>query len=234
MVNLRRFQREFLARAVDPAIDICALSLPRGNGKSFLAGHILARCMTPGDVLHQPGKEYVQCAGSLEQARMVYGFVRATLEPTGEYRFIDSVTRLGITHVATNTKLRVISSNGKTAMGLVNVPLAVCDEPGSWEIAGGQLMWDALTGAQGKPGSPLKIIIIGTLAPMATGAGHWWYDMVEGGSRASTYVMALQGDAETWDSWPTIRRANPLTNLPGNDGADFRAKLLVLQRRLVL
>ena len=157
---------------------------------------------------------------------MVYGFVRATLEPTGEYRFIDSTTRLGITHKASNTKLRVISSNGKTAMGLVNVPLAVCDEPGSWEIAGGQLMWDALTGAQGKPGSPLKIIIIGTLAPMATGAGHWWYDMVEDGSRASTYVMALQGDAETWDSWPTIRRANPLTNLPGPDGADFRAKLL--------
>ena len=26
-------------------------------------------------------------------------------------------------------------------------------------------MWDALRGALGKPGSPLKIIIIGTLAP---------------------------------------------------------------------
>ena len=32
-------------------------------------------------------------------------------------------------------------------MGLVNVPLVVADEPGSWEIGGGQLMWDALTGA---------------------------------------------------------------------------------------
>ena len=54
---------------------------------------------------------------------MVYGFVRAALEPTGEYRWIDSITRLGITHKESNTKLRIISSNGKTAMGLVNVGL---------------------------------------------------------------------------------------------------------------
>ena len=73
----------------------------------------------------------------LEQARMTYAFVRMALEPTGEYRFIDSATRLGITHRESNTKLRAISSNGKTAFGLVNVPLAVIDEPGGLEIVGG-------------------------------------------------------------------------------------------------
>ena len=221
-VQLRPFQREFLKHVDDPAIDICALSLPRGNGKSFLAAHVLARCLTPSDPWFQHGKEMVQCAGSIEQARMVYGFIRAALEPTGEYRWIDSVTRLGVTHKETNTKLRVISSNGKTAMGLVNTGIAVADEPGSWEIAGGQLMWDALTGAQGKPGSRLKIVVIGTLGPAATGAGHWWWDLVHDGSRGSTYVQALQGDRETWDQWQTIRKANPLTAI----SADFRAKLL--------
>ena len=219
---LRPFQRRFIRSALAPGIDTAALSLPRGNGKSFLAARILTRCLTPGDAFHQQGKEYVQCAGSIEQARMVFNFVRQDLEPSGEYRFIDSITRLGITHKPTNTKLRVISSNGRTAMGLVNVPLAVCDEPGSWEITGGQLMWDALTGAQGKPGSPLKIIIIGTLAPQATGAGHWWWDLVHDGSKASTYVYALQGETETWDHWNTIRKANPLTAI----SPEFRAKLL--------
>ena len=220
-MKLRRFQTEFLRRALSPEVNIAALSLPRGNGKSFLAAHIIARCLTPGDALFQPGKEVVQCAGSIEQARMVYGFVRAALEPTGEYRFIDSITRLGITHKDSNTRLRVLSSNGKTAMGLVNVPLAVCDEPGSWEIAGGLLMWQALTGALGKPGSPLRIIIIGTLAPQATAAGHWWWDLVHDGTRGSTYVMALQGDADTWDQWNTIRKANPLTAI----SPDFRRQL---------
>ena len=208
-------------------MDIAALSLPRGNGKSFLAAWILRRCLTPGDPLFQTGKEVVQCAGSIEQARMVFGFIRRELEPTGEYRFIDSSTRIGITHKATNTRLRVISSSGKTAMGLVNTSFAIADEPGSWQIQGGALMWDALTGALGKPGSKLKIIVIGTLAPSATGSGHWWWDLIHDGSKRSTYVMSLAGDAETWDSWSTIRKANPLVAID----AGFRRKLLGGKRR---
>ena len=104
----------------------------------------------------------------------------------------------------------------------VNVKVCVADEPGSWEIAGGQLMWDALTGALGKPGSPLKIIVIGTLAPSAKGSGHWWWDLIHDGTKRSTYVMSLQGNRETWDKWATIRKANPLTAIDGN----FRRKLL--------
>ena len=222
MIKLRPFQKEFLRRALARDVDIAAMSGPRGSGKSFLAAHIITRALTPGDSLFQPGKEVVQCAGSIEQARMVYGFVRQALESTGKYRFIDSTTRLGITHRESNTKLRIISSNGKTAMGLVNVSLAVADEPGSWETGGGLLMWDALTGALGKPGSPMKIIVIGTLAPAARGAGHWWWDLIHDGTNRSTYVMALQGDAATWDKWSTIRKANPLTAI----SPDQRRKLL--------
>ena len=91
--------------------------------------------------------------------------MRAELEPTGRYRFLDSHTRIGIVHKATNTRLRVIGSNGKTAMGLVGCPWAVADEPGSWETNGGTLLYDAIETAKGKPGSPLRAIFIGTLAP---------------------------------------------------------------------
>ena len=55
LMQLRRFQKEFLDKALAPGIDIAALSLSRGNGKSFLAGHILTRCLTPGDVLTSAG-----------------------------------------------------------------------------------------------------------------------------------------------------------------------------------
>ena len=44
---------------------------------------------------------------------------------------------------------------------------------------------------------------------MATEAGHWYYDMVKTGTKGSVYVQKLQGDADTWDSWATIRKANP-------------------------
>ena len=165
--------------------------------------------MTPGDQLFEEGAEYLLCAASLEQARNVYRPIRAELEPTGDYRFIDSVTRLGITHKPTNTKLRVMSSNGKTAFGIVGTPLLVADEMGSWEVVGGGLMHDAITTAMGKPESSLRVIYIGTLAPLGA-PGHWWYDLVDAGTQGSTYIQSLVGDAETWDKWPTIRKANPL------------------------
>ena len=219
--KLRRFQKRFIKAVESQDYDTVALSGPRGLGKTFIAAHVLARCMTPGDVLHQPGREYILGAASLEQARLTYGFIRAELEPRGGYRWIDSATRLGATHVKTNTKLRAISSNAKTSFGLVNVPIVVIDEPGALELAGGQMLSDSLFTAQGKPGSDLKIILIGTLAPMATSQGHWWFDLIEAGTTGTVHVQTFQGDGE-WDKWNTIRKANPLTAI----SKPFRDKLL--------
>ena len=224
LVKLAGFQKRFLARAVAADVDTAALSIPRGNGKSWLAAHILTRCLTPGDALYVPGAEYLLCAASIEQARIVFRFARADLEPGGGYRFMDSTTRIGAVHLETNTRLRVLSSNGKTSMGVVNCPILVADEPGSWEVNGGQLMWDAIATAQGKPGSPLRVIIIGTLAPAESG---WWHDLVDDGSRGSTYVQALRGkldpdDELWWTRWPEIARCNPLSRIDAN----FRRKLL--------
>ena len=207
MIELRRFQRRFLSRALAPGIRTACFSLPRGEGKSTLAGYILERCLTPGDALFVEGAEYLLGAASMEQARNTFRPIRAELEPTGAYQFLDSQMRLGITHKVTNTRLRVMSSNGKTAFGIVGVPLIVLDEPGSYEIVGGQLMNDAVTTAQGKPDSALRAVYIGTLAPARAG---WWHDLIEGGSDGSTYVQALRGDPDKWDKASEIRRCNPL------------------------
>lgn len=220
MTELRGFQKRFVKGALAPGVDVSALSIARGNGKSWLAAHLLTRALTPGDDLHVPGSEYLLCAASLEQARLCFRFIRADLEPTGAYRFIDSVTRLGITHKESNTRLRVLSSNGKTAMGIVKCPLLIADEPGSWEATGGTLMFDAIVTAIGKPDSPMKAVFIGTLAPST---GGWWHDLVKDGSKPTTYVQALQGNAEKWDTWSEIRRCNPLTAV----SADFRKRLRV-------
>ena len=218
-MKLRPFQRRFIAGATRPGIDTAALSMPRGNGKSWLAGHLVARILDPDDKLFRAGTESVLCAASIEQARVVFRFARATLEPLGGYRFLDSATRAAITHRPTNTRLRVIGSNGKTAMGLVGCPWAICDEPGAWEVNGGRLLHDAIEGAKGKPGSPLRSLYIGTLAPAMAG---WWHDLIDDGTHGSAFVMALRGNPKRWDSWHEIRRCNPLTMI----SADFRRKLL--------
>ena len=50
--QLRGFQKRFIKGALAPGIDVAALSIPRGNGKSWLAADLLRRCLTPGDELH--------------------------------------------------------------------------------------------------------------------------------------------------------------------------------------
>ena len=225
-IDLRRFQRRFLDAALAPAVDVACLSIPRGNGKSFLAAHVLTRCLTPGDVLFEAGKEYLMLAASLTQARIVFRFVRGALDGKKGYRFEDSTLRIGVTHVPTKTRLRVVSSNAKQAFGIVDTPLVVGDEPGAWLTAQGTLMADALETALGKPGSPMKVLYIGTLAPSTSG---WWHDLIAGGSRGSIHVTALQGDRETWDSWQTIRKANPLTAI----SPEFRRKLLAARPRII-
>ena len=220
-MKLRPFQQRFIKGAFAPGIDTAALSLPRGNGKSWLAGWLVARALHPGDPMHKAGAEVVLLAASLEQARIVYNFVRQALENTSkDYAWLDSSTRIGIKHKTSRTRLRVLSSKAKSAFGLVGCPLLVADEPGAWETIGGQQMADAIFTAQGKPNSNLRVILIGTLAP--SGSSGWWADLVGAGSNRTTYVQSLRGDPEKWDKWPEIRRCNPLAEI----SATFRSKLL--------
>ena len=219
MFELRPFQKTFIKRALSPNVDTAALSLPRGNGKSSLAGHLAARLLTPGDELFRVGSESVAIAATLEQARIVYRVCRDILGDNRDYRLSDSLTRIQITHKPSKTVLQVRSSNAKGALGLLNCPMVIADEPGAWGVHEGEEMYDAILTAMGKPGSPLKAIFIGTIAPAQDGS--WWPELIAAGSVGTTYVQVLQGDADTWDRWSTIRKANPLSTFP-----ELRVKLL--------
>ena len=218
-MQLRRFQTDFLRNAMRPDIDMACLSLPRANGKSWLAAHLAARVLDPDDELFRAGTESVVIAPSLAQGRIVYRFVRDMLGDDTDYRFADSFTLVQIVHKPTKTVLQVRSSNAKGALGLVNTPWAIIDEPGAFNVNEGEAMFDAISTATGKPGSPLKALFIGTLAPAK---GGWWHDLVQGGSEGSTYVKLLQANPDKWDQWNEIRKCNPLTAI----SADFRRKLI--------
>ena len=184
-----------------------------------MCGDLLARVLNPSDSLFRSGTESVLMSGSIEQCRIIFRFVRAELEHDSDYRFLDSATRCAILHRPTNTRLRVVGSNAKTTFGLVGCPYAVIDEAGSFEVRGGSLLWDAVVTSLGKPGSPMKVLAVSTLAPSTEG---WWVDLVEGGSQGSTYVQSIVGDPDKWDQWPEIRRCNPLSAVSKR----FRQRLL--------
>ena len=118
MTALLPFQKRFISAATRPGTDIACWSAPRGNGKTFLASQILTRVLTPTDKMFVKGAESILVAGSVEQARICYRFVCAELDGIDGYKYQDSANRIGIRHVATGTRLRVLSSSGKRAMGL--------------------------------------------------------------------------------------------------------------------
>ena len=204
-LKLLPFQRRFVAGAMRDGIRTAALSIPRGGGKSSLAGIMAADALKSA----KPHQEIALVAGSLEQGRIVFKVVRRLLGESG-YRYLDSTTKVGIT-APNGAKLRVQASSGRTAMGLMSVPLVIADEPGAWQVRDGELLWDAIVTAQGKPESSLRCVLIGTLAPMGQ-PGHWWHELVASGSRGSVYVQALQGDPKKWSQWREIKRVNPLMN----------------------
>ena len=173
-----------------------------------MTGWLVSRALTPGDSLFIPGSESVLFSGSIEQCRLVYRQAVKFLDRPDDYRLVDSATRVAVTHKRTGTRLKAIGSNPKTSLGLVDTPFAILDEPAALHETGGTALFDAILTAQGKAGSRLKMIAIGTLAPATD--GNWWPELVERGSHGSTYVQLMQGRADRWRHWREIVRVNPL------------------------
>ena len=213
--TLLTFHAEWVKSSFHPDIQISALSVPRGNAKTWLFGWLGACALTPGSPLWREGVEVLGVSASFEQSRVMMNFVRESLEGNGElYRSLDSGQRLAMTHTNTNTKMRILSSSGKRAMGLSQFHTIFADEPGAWEARGGTLMFDALRTSLGKL-KEQRLLLIGTRAP--ADPDGWWPSMLDAGSGNGTHVEVLSApDDEQWDSWPTIRKVNPLINVNEN------------------
>ena len=216
------FHRSWISSAFAPDVAVAALSCPRGNAKTQLAARLAALSISPGSPLFESGIEVLAVSASLEQSRVLLSFVREALGVRGEvdYRWLDSGQRLAVTHKATGTKLRVLSSSARRAMGLAQFSTIFADEPGSWEARGGRLMFDALRQSLGKRQAQ-RLVLIGTRAPAEPGS--WWPSLLDSGSGPGRHVTVLAAPPEEpWDAWPTIRKCNPMVN----SSASLRATLL--------
>ena len=187
-------------------VDIAALSVPRGNGKSWLCGKLVARSISPGDPLFDEGVENVLVAASRPQAGIVLEFARSVLGESEDYRWrID-----GVVHKDTRTRVRVISSDSRRALGLgANVRIVIADEPGAWSPTAGRRLWDAITTALGK--RKMTVVAVGTLAPAPlTGPASWWPSFVASGSGDGRHIALLQANEEKWTDFDEVLRVNPV------------------------
>ena len=206
-------QRQAIRAVRNPDVREVVISAPRGWGKSTFAAHVCRWLLDPDDRLYVPGSESVIVSGSITQCRIVFRILRGLLEPDGpgtnpDFQFCDSANRLYVERRQCGTRLRGHGSNGRTLMGLVGCPMVICDEPGSWELAGGSLVHDAIRTAASKSGSPLKSVYVGTLAPGAGDPSHWFHRLVTNSS-PSRYNDLIQGSPSRWDDFRHLRSLNP-------------------------
>ena len=209
-MELQPFQRRFLKAYQSGQYDLLALSLPRGNGKSTLAAAMLREAFV-GE-WSKPDDEILLVSGSIDQARAVWRPFRASLDDYPGLRWMDSARDLRVYREDNGSRARIMSSSGRRAMGIVGTSLVIGDEPAAWNPQDGAVLYDALTTALAKPDSPLKVVLIGTLAPAPEGS--FWPSLVEAGTdrAARRYVQSIAGDPAKWQSVEELRRANPLVS----------------------
>ena len=206
--GLLPFQAEFVAAVCrkERPVEIAALSVPRGNGKSWLCGNLVARSLTPGDPLHEPAVENVVVASSRPQAAIVMEFARAALGESDGLRWRKD----GVEHIETRARARVISSDSRRALGLgAHVRLVIGDEPGAWPPTAGKRLWDAITTALGK--RRMTVIAVGTLAPAPmTGPASWWPRIRGSGKRGRLPRLSIAGESKAVEGIFEVLRVNPV------------------------
>ena len=207
-LDLQPFQRRFLRGAFAPGVTVGALCAARGSGKTELIGRIGAQVVIPGSPLFRQEHEAVVFAGSMRQAKAVYKAARRAVPAGVKVRKRDSNQETCLIG-PDGTKLNVFPSSGKRALGLgANEHLLICDEPASWNVRDGDLLWSAVTQSLGKL-EDQRVLVIGTLSPAEPDS--WWPRLVAAGSDASTYVQVHRaGKDDAWDSLRAAERANPL------------------------
>ena len=143
-------------------------------------------------------------------SRTVVRLLLDELEQLGalaHYRIQDNSQGVRIVHKKSRTRLSVIPCTSKGATGIVGSDFCLCDEPGSWPKNDGEILYSTLQSSLGKPGSKLKIIYVGTVAPSEFG---FWPDLVASTGDPSVFIDRRQADPKKWHLASEIKRLNPL------------------------
>ena len=180
--KLLAWERDFIRGAFHPSVQVAALSVGRGNGKTCVAAALAAAALD--GPLAVPRGQTIVAASSLNQSRILNDHVRAFLEAThgpltraNGWRAVNSPNMVSITRLETGAEMRAIAADPARAHGLAP-SLILADEPAQWPRSFGPRLWAALqTGLGKQPDS--RAILLGTRP--VTGAGHFFEALLEDG-----------------------------------------------------
>ena len=199
------WESKFLRGALSPGVDVAALSVGRGNGKTTLTAAV-AHAALCGPLAVDRG-EITIVASSFEQARLTFDHVCSfigyeNLKDRNHYRLWDSAQLARLRCLAHGTQLRCLASDPRRMHGIAPV-LALCDEPAQWEGAKSDKAYAALQTSMGKI-EGARLIALGT---RPVGSSHWFSQLLDGGADYSQSHRASADDP--FDDPTTWAKANP-------------------------
>lgn len=182
-LKLAPFQKQFVRGALDPAVNVAAFSIGRGNAKTALASGIALGALT-GAWDRQPRREILIAARTADQGRIAWqfaaGFARSLPEEMQKALTFRRSPRLEIEFAGDGGGhvLRVLPADGRTSLGTAPT-LVLMDERGHWQRDQGDELEHALLSGLGKRGG--RALIISTSAPDDAHPFSKWLDEEQAG-----------------------------------------------------
>jgi phage terminase large subunit-like protein len=205
-LRLAAFQRQFVEGALADGVNIAALSVARGNGKTGLAA-ALAVTHLLGQWGAQPQREVTIAARTRDQGQVAFGFCRAFIEAMPELAGCYTLRKNPILEIELDAPdgphlLKAVAGTGKSILGGA-ATLAILDERAAW-LSRGAEMEAALLTSLGKRGG--RALIISTAAPDDGNDFSRWLDTPPRGCYVQEHRAAEGLPA---DDWPSLLQANP-------------------------
>lgn len=201
------FQERFIRGALDPDIQVSALSIGRSNGKTMLGA-----ALTLGAVMgvwdNQPKRECILAAKTKEQARIAWNYVLGLIETLPEEEQeqfkIRQAPRLEIEFYGNGGGIiKAIAADGANALGMAPV-WCLMDERGFWPDDKGDRLESALLSALGKKNG--RACMLSTSASTDSHSFSRWLDEKTPGVYTQEH-RAPDGCAP--DSLEALKEANP-------------------------
>ena len=207
--ELAPFQRRFLDDCQPGRARITAISVARGNGKSFLMG------LVGVDELTERGGDIYLIAAAYKQAQIVFrdvvGFLvrrfgeAAVYDKNGRWVVRDNMNVSEILDKKTGGHLRAVGALPKLSHGW-RPALIICDEPAQWQVGGEALYSAALTSLGKVPGS--RMVIGGT---RAASLEHFFSRLLDSDDRdIAKHIYAGDPNATPVLGWRNLHKANPI------------------------
>lgn len=174
-VKLAPFQKKFIRGALAKGIDIAALSVGRGNGKSTLSAG-LSLCELFGVFSDQPAREVLLAAKNRDQAAIVFQYaylLSQSLPDDIQKRLVIRRTPKLELEFDKEHIIRAVAADGRGVLG-TSPTLAVLDERGHWPLDQGNDLENALITGAGKRGG--RTLLISTSASNDAHPFSKWLD----------------------------------------------------------